>query len=45
MTNATVVTAGVFYACAVQKGGTVECWGLNDSGQLGDGTNTNSPHQ
>lgn len=34
------------HACALVNGG-VECWGRNDSGQIGDGTNTdrNAPTQ
>jgi alpha-tubulin suppressor-like RCC1 family protein len=29
---------GNFFSCAVLLNGTVRCWGLNSSGQLGDGT-------
>ena len=38
------LASGSFHSCAVIGGGTVQCWGNNGSGQLGDGTSgpTNS---
>ena len=41
MTGFTKVSAGSDFTCAVKTDGTVWCWGLNTSGQLGDGTTTN----
>ena len=41
MTGFTKVTAGTDFTCALKTDGTVWCWGLNTSGQLGDGTTTN----
>ncbi|NRA04556.1 MAG: chromosome condensation regulator RCC1 [Myxococcales bacterium] len=32
------ITAGFAHSCALLAEGAVECWGLNDSGQVGDGT-------
>jgi len=41
----TAISSGEEYGCAVLSNGTVQCWGDNAYGQLGDGTTTqqNSP--
>ena len=40
VTNAVAVVAGGAYSCAVRASGTVQCWGANDHGQLGDDSTT-----
>ena len=36
------LAAGGDHTCAILDDGTVSCWGSNQYGQLGDGTNTDS---
>jgi len=36
------VSAGLDYSCGVTAGGSAFCWGANGSGQLGNGSTTNS---
>jgi len=36
------LTAGGFHTCVIVAGGTASCWGANNHGQLGDGTNHDS---
>ena len=38
------ISAGGGHTCAVFSNGTARCWGANDSGQLGDGSNVGRSH-
>ncbi len=40
--RATAITAGTNHTCALLEDGSVRCWGENFSGQLGNGSTTNS---
>jgi alpha-tubulin suppressor-like RCC1 family protein len=41
-TGVLMTTSGHEHSCALIAGGGIQCWGLNDRGQLGDGTNADS---
>jgi len=45
--TAVAITAGSDHTCAILDDGSVSCWGMNNYGQLGDGTDTdrNTPTQ
>jgi alpha-tubulin suppressor-like RCC1 family protein len=39
--GATAITVGLDFACAVLTDGTVDCWGVNANGNIGDNTTQN----
>ena len=45
--TAVAISSGAFHTCAILDNASVSCWGINDRGQLGDGTRTqrNTPTQ
>jgi hypothetical protein len=43
ITSATAIAAGGGHACALLSGGTIQCWGFNAYGELGNGTTTDPP--
>lgn len=39
----TSVAVGSLHTCAITTAGGLKCWGINDSGQLGNNSRMNSP--
>jgi alpha-tubulin suppressor-like RCC1 family protein len=43
MKGVKALALGIFHSCALLTSGEARCWGLNDYGQLGDGTTIPQP--
>ena len=43
ISSAKSVAVGRNHACALLRGGAIQCWGTNAEGELGNGTNVDSP--
>lgn len=43
LSNVVQLESGWDHACAIVTGGNINCWGNNDEGQLGDGSNVTRP--
>ena len=43
LADGVTITGGLGHTCTLTMDGAVLCWGLNDAGQLGDGTLTDRP--
>jgi alpha-tubulin suppressor-like RCC1 family protein len=41
---AALIVGGEYHTCSLSSAGAVSCWGLDDSGQLGDGSLIKTPH-
>ncbi len=44
LANAVGIAVGSYHGCAAITGGSVKCWGLGSSGQLGQGASNNSSY-